>query len=182
MENFKAKATILTQEELKRTLYRLAHQILETNPNLNEVVLVGIQTRGVYLAKRIQDILKEIGGVDIPLGILDITLYRDDLTTIEVNPVLKATQIDFDLTDKVVMLIDDVLFTGRTIRAALNAMMDFGRPTKVELLVLIDRGHRELPIRADYVGKNIPTAKDETVQVSLEELDGKDEVVVGEKV
>jgi pyrimidine operon attenuation protein/uracil phosphoribosyltransferase len=182
MENFKAKATILTQEELKRTLYRLAHQILENNPNLNEMVLVGIQTRGVYLAKRIQDILKEIGGVDIPLGILDITLYRDDLTTIEVNPVLKATQIDFDLTDKVVMLIDDVLFTGRTIRAALNAMMDFGRPTKVELLVLIDRGHRELPIRADYVGKNIPTAKDETVQVSLEELDGKDEVVVGEKV
>jgi pyrimidine operon attenuation protein/uracil phosphoribosyltransferase len=181
MNDFKEKATVLTQEELKRTLYRLAHQIIETNPNLNELVLIGIQTRGVYLAKRIQDILKEIGGVEIPLGVLDITLYRDDLTTIGANPLVKATQIDFDLNDKIVVLIDDVLFTGRTIRAALNAMMDFGRPTKVELLVLIDRGHRELPIRADYVGKNIPTAKDETVRVCLEEIDGKDEVVIGER-
>jgi pyrimidine operon attenuation protein/uracil phosphoribosyltransferase len=115
------------------------------------------------------------------LGVLDITLYRDDLTAIGINPLVKATQIDFDLNDKMVILIDDVLFTGRTIRAALNALMDFGRPTKVELLVLIDRGHRELPIRADFVGKNIPTAKDETVEVRLEEVDAKDEVVVGEK-
>lgn len=181
MNDFKEKAVVLTQEEIKRTLYRLAHQVLESNPNLSEIVLVGIQTRGVYLAKKIQDILKEIGGVEIPLGILDITLYRDDLTTIGANPVVKATQIEFDLTDKIVVLIDDVLFTGRTIRAALNAMMDFGRPLRVELLVLIDRGHRELPIRADYVGKNIPTSKEETVKVCLEEVDGKDEVILGEK-
>ncbi|MDP2924413.1 MAG: bifunctional pyr operon transcriptional regulator/uracil phosphoribosyltransferase PyrR [Candidatus Omnitrophota bacterium] len=182
MENFKEKAAILTQDELKRTLYRLAHQILETNPNLSELVLIGIQTRGVYLAKRIQAILNEIGALEVPLGVLDITLYRDDLTAIGTNPLVKATQIDFDLNGKTMVLIDDVLFTGRTIRAALNAMMDFGRPTKVELLVLIDRGHRELPIRADYVGKNIPTAKDETVRVCLEEVDGRDEVVIGEKI
>jgi pyrimidine operon attenuation protein/uracil phosphoribosyltransferase len=181
MKNFKEKAVVLTQEEIKKTLQRLTHQILETNPSLKELVLVGIQTRGVYLAKRIQAVLEEIGGVEIPLGVLDITLYRDDLTAIGINPLVKATQIDFDLNDKMVILIDDVLFTGRTIRAALNALMDFGRPTKVELLVLIDRGHRELPIRADFVGKNIPTAKDETVEVRLEEVDAKDEVVVGEK-
>jgi len=182
MDNFKEKAIVLTQDELKRTLQRLGHQLIETNPNLAEVVLIGIQTRGVYLAKRIQAILQELGQVEIPLGVLDITLYRDDLTAVGINPVVKATQIDFDLNDKIVVLIDDVLFTGRTIRAALNAMMDFGRPTKVELLVLVDRGHRELPIRADYVGKNIPTAPEETVYVSLEELDGKDEVVIGEKI
>jgi pyrimidine operon attenuation protein/uracil phosphoribosyltransferase len=182
MDNFKEKAVVLTQDELKRTLQRLGHQLIETNPNLAEVVLIGIQTRGVYLAKRIQAILQELGQVEIPLGVLDITLYRDDLTAVGINPVVKATQIDFDLNDKIVVLIDDVLFTGRTIRAALNAMMDFGRPTKVELLVLVDRGHRELPIRADYVGKNIPTAPEETVRVSLEEIDGKDEVVIGEKI
>jgi pyrimidine operon attenuation protein/uracil phosphoribosyltransferase len=182
MNEFKEKAVILNQDEIKRTLQRLGHQILETNPNLGELVLIGIQTRGVQLAKRIQVILNEIGRVEIPLGVLDITLYRDDLTTIGANPLVKATQIDFDLNNKTVVLVDDVLFTGRTIRAALNAMMDFGRPKKVELLVLIDRGHRELPIRADYVGKNIPTAAEETVRVCLQELDGKDEVIVGEKI
>jgi pyrimidine operon attenuation protein/uracil phosphoribosyltransferase len=181
MSNFKEKATILSQEELKRILYRLTHQILENSPDINEVVLVGIQTRGVYLAKRIQAIIKETEGTDVLLGVLDITLYRDDLTTIGAKPLVKATQIDFDLNDKIVVLIDDVLFTGRTIRAALDEIMDFGRPKKVELLVLVDRGHRELPVRADFVGKNIPTSKNETIEVRLEEVDGKDEVVIGEK-
>jgi len=182
MNNFKEKAKILNAEEIKRTLQRLAHQILESNPNLADIVLIGIQTRGVYLAKRIQAIFKETEGIDMPLGVLDITLYRDDLTTIGVRPVVKETKIDFDLTDKTVVLIDDVLFTGRTIRAALDELMDFGRPNAVTLLVLVDRGHRELPIRADFVGKNIPTSKNETVEVRLQELDGIDEVVIGEKV
>ncbi|MCK9614002.1 MAG: bifunctional pyr operon transcriptional regulator/uracil phosphoribosyltransferase PyrR [Candidatus Omnitrophica bacterium] len=182
MSQFKEKAKILNAEEIKRTLQRLAHQILESNPNLADIVLVGIQTRGVYLAKRIQATFQEIEAVDIPLGVLDITLYRDDLTTVGVRPVVKETKIDFDLTDKTVVLIDDVLFTGRTIRAALDELMDFGRPKIVALLVLIDRGHRELPIRADFVGKNIPTSKNETVEVRLQELDGLDEVAIGEKV
>jgi pyrimidine operon attenuation protein/uracil phosphoribosyltransferase len=182
MSQFKEKAKILNAEEIKRILQRLTHQILESTPALADIVLIGIQTRGVFLARRIQSIFKEAEGVDIPLGTLDITLYRDDLTTVGVRPVVKETKIDFDLTDKVVVLIDDVLFTGRTIRAALDELMDFGRPKTVTLLVLIDRGHRELPIRADFVGKNIPTSKNETVEVRLEELDGLDEVAIGEKV
>ena len=182
MNNFKEKATILSKEEIKRIIYRLTHQILENNPVTSGIVLIGIQTRGVYLAKRVQAIIKEVKGVDVPLGVLDITLYRDDLTVVGPQPTVKMTQIDFDLNDKVVVLIDDVLFTGRTIRAALDELMDFGRPEKVELLVLVDRGHRELPIRADFAGKNIPTSKQETVKVCLEEVDGKDEVVIGEKI
>lgn len=178
---FKGKSTVLSQEEIKKTLYRLTHQILENHPHTSEIVLIGIETRGVYLAKRIQAVIKEIEGTEIPLGILDITLYRDDLTTVGAKPNVKATRIDFDLNDMTVILIDDVLFTGRTIRAALDEIMDFGRPLKVELLVLVDRGHRELPIRADFVGKNIPTSADEIVRVCLEEVDGKDEVVIGEK-
>jgi pyrimidine operon attenuation protein/uracil phosphoribosyltransferase len=182
MGNFKEKVKLLDTQDLKRILYRLAHQILEKNTNLNEVVLIGIQTRGVYLAKRLQKIIKEIEGIELPLGILDITFYRDDLTAIGPKPVVKETQINFDLTEKVVVLIDDVLFTGRTVRAALDEIMDFGRPKRVQLLVLIDRGHRELPIRADFVGKNIPTSKKELVEVRLEEVDGKDEVVIVEKI
>lgn len=182
MNSFKEKAKILNTEDIKRILQRLTHQILEANANASEIALIGIQTRGVHLAKRIQAILKENANVDVPLGVLDITLYRDDLTAIGTRPVVKETKIDFDLTDKIVVLIDDVLFTGRTIRAALNEMMDFGRPQCVELLVLIDRGHRELPIRADFVGKNIPTSKSETVEVRLEEIDGAEEVVIGEKI
>jgi len=182
MSQFKEKAKILNAEEVKRILQRLTHQILESSPALTDIVLVGIETRGVYLAKRIQAIFKETENVDIPLGTLDITLYRDDLTTVGVKPQVKETKIDFDLTDKTVVLIDDVLFTGRTIRAALDELMDFGRPKIVTLLVLVDRGHRELPIRADFVGKNIPTSKNETVEVRLSELDGIDEVAIGEKV
>ncbi|MFA5271054.1 MAG: bifunctional pyr operon transcriptional regulator/uracil phosphoribosyltransferase PyrR [Candidatus Omnitrophota bacterium] len=182
MNNFKEKAKILNAEEIKRTLQRLTHQILENNDAGDEIVLIGIQTRGIHLAKRIQTIIKETERKDVPLGILDITLYRDDLTVVGTKPMVKETQIDFDLNDKVVILVDDVLFTGRTIRAALDEIMDFGRPKCVKLLVLIDRGHRELPIRADFVGKNIPTSKNETVLVHLEEIDGKEEVVIGEKI
>jgi pyrimidine operon attenuation protein / uracil phosphoribosyltransferase len=182
MPEFKEKSTVLSQDEIKKTLYRLTHQILENNPHTSDIVLIGIQTRGVNLAKRVQAVIKEVEGTELPLGILDITLYRDDLTTVGPRPNVKATQIDFDVNEKIVILIDDVLFTGRTIRAALDEIMDFGRPLKVQLLVLIDRGHRELPIRADFVGKNIPTSPSETVRVYLEEVDGKDEVVIGEKI
>jgi pyrimidine operon attenuation protein/uracil phosphoribosyltransferase len=178
MSSFGEQIKLLSSQDIKRILYRLAHQILEKNPDPDQIVLLGIQTRGVYLARRIQQIIKEIEGIERPLGILDITLYRDDLTTIGPSPLVKETTIDFDISAKVVVLIDDVLFTGRTIRAALDEIMDFGRPERVELLVLIDRGHRELPIRADFVGKNIPTAEKELVEVHLQEVDGKDEVVI----
>jgi pyrimidine operon attenuation protein/uracil phosphoribosyltransferase len=169
---------ILTGEDIKRTLYRLTHEILEKDLDPKNIVLIGIQTRGVHLAKRIKNIIKELENYDIDLGILDITLYRDDLTAIGPKPVVKETKIDFDLSGKVAILVDDVLFTGRTVRASLDAILDFGRPKRIELLVLVDRGHRELPIRADFVGKNIPTNAGERVEVHLQEVDGKDEVVV----
>lgn len=165
---------------MKRILYRLSHQILEKNSAAGEVVLIGVQTRGVYLAKRIQQIIEEIDNFTVPLGVIDITLYRDDLTAIGPNPIVKETKISFDINDKIVILVDDVLFTGRTVRAALDEIMDFGRPRKVELLVFLDRGFRELPIRADYVGKNIPTSNKELVEVRLKEIDGEDEVLIME--
>ena len=169
---------ILSAEEIRRILVRLSHQILERNPQLEDIVLVGIQTRGVYLAKRIQASIKDIAGFMPPVGTLDITFYRDDLTAVGANPIVKTTDINFDLNEKHVVLVDDVFFTGRTTRAALDEMMDFGRPKKIELLVLVDRGHGELPIRADFVGKNIPTSLKEQVGVKLKESDGVDEVVV----
>lgn len=172
---------ILSAEDIKRGLTRLGHQILEKNKNKEDLVLIGIQTRGVSLAKRLQAIIKELGGSELPLGILDITFYRDDLTAIGPQPLVKETNINFDLNGKTIILVDDVLFTGRTIRAALAQIMEFGRPKKVELLVLVDRGHRELPIRADYVGKNIPTSGKEVIEVKLSEQDGKDEVIIIEK-
>ncbi|MBU1121900.1 MAG: bifunctional pyr operon transcriptional regulator/uracil phosphoribosyltransferase PyrR [Candidatus Omnitrophota bacterium] len=178
MNKFKEKIKILTCDDIRRILYRLTHQILEKDPDPQKLVLIGIQTRGVYLAKRIQQIIEELEKIKVPLGILDITLYRDDLTTIGHNPIVKETIIGFDLTDKVVVLVDDVLFTGRTVRAALDEIMDFGRPKRVELLVLVDRGYRELPIRADFVGKNIPTSNKELVEVRLKEIDRKDEVIL----
>lgn len=171
---------ILSQEEIKKSLYRLAHQILEKNKTKENLALIGIQTRGVILAQRLRGIVKEIGGIVMPLGILDITFYRDDLTMVGPRPLVKETDINFDLSGKTVILVDDVLFTGRTIRAALASIMDFGRPKKIELLVLVDRGHRELPIRADYVAKNIPTSDKEAVEVKLAERDGEDEVIVNE--
>jgi len=178
MSNKKEIKKILSKDDIKRTLYRLSHQILEKASSFEEIALVGIQTRGVHLARRIQSIIKEIEGKEVPLGVLDITLYRDDLTVIGPTPIVKETNLAFDLSDKVVILVDDVLYTGRTVRAALNEIMDFGRPKRVEFLVLVDRGFREVPIRADYVGKNIPTSRQEVVEVQLEEKDGKDEVVV----
>lgn len=172
---------ILSAEDISRVLQRLTHEILEKNEDPGEFVLIGIQTRGVYLAKRIQAAIKDIKNIEIPLGVLDITLYRDDLTAIGPNPVVKETKINFDLNDKKVILIDDVLFTGRTVRAALDEIMDFGRPKSIQLLALIDRGHRELPVRADFVGKNIPTSRSESVEVKLREIDEKDEVAVVER-
>jgi len=178
MSNHKEKKKILSQDDIKRTLYRLTHEILEKISSSEELALVGIQTRGVYLARRIQSIIKEITGKEVPLGILDITLYRDDLTAIGPTPIVRETNLAFDLSDKIVVLVDDVLYTGRTVRAALNEIMDFGRPKRVEFLVLVDRGFREVPIRADYVGKNIPTSRQEVVEVKLKETDDTDQVVV----
>jgi len=181
MSENKQETRILSADDIKRTLYRLAHEVRENNSRIQDIVVVGVQTRGVYIAQRVRKILQELEGVNIPFGRLDITFYRDDLTTIGPKPLVKETDIPVDLTDKVVVLVDDVLFTGRTVRAALNEIMDFGRPEKVELLVLVDRGHRELPIRADFVGKNLPTSREERVEVLLEETDGRDEVRVIKK-
>ncbi|MBM3250510.1 MAG: bifunctional pyr operon transcriptional regulator/uracil phosphoribosyltransferase PyrR [Candidatus Omnitrophica bacterium] len=175
------KAKVLDKETLNRTLTRMAHEILEKNKGTEGLCLVGIRNRGVYIARRLAEAIKRIEGKEVLVGALDITLYRDDLTLIAAQPVVHKTEIDFDISGKNLVLIDDVLYTGRTIRAALDALMDFGRPKTIQLAVLVDRGHRELPIRADFAGKNIPTAKDETVEVRLEETDGKDEVVIVEK-
>lgn len=175
------KAKILDKDGLARTLLRIAHEILEKNRGTGNLVLIGIRTRGAHLARRIQECVKKIDQADVRVGILDITLYRDDLTLISTQPIVHKTEIDFDITGKNVILIDDVLYTGRTVRAALDALVDFGRPRSIQLAVLVDRGHRELPIRADYVGKNIPTSQDEIIEVHLEEVDGQDEVIIVEK-
>ena len=174
----KEKAKILDKEALNRSIMRIAHEILEKNKGTQELCLIGIRNRGVFLAHRLAECIKKIENTDIPVGALDITLYRDDLTLISQQPVVHKTEIDFDINNKNVILVDDVLYTGRTIRAALDALIDFGRPKLIQLAVLVDRGHRELPVRADFVGKNIPTAKNETVEVRLSETDGKDEVII----
>ncbi|MFA5059428.1 MAG: bifunctional pyr operon transcriptional regulator/uracil phosphoribosyltransferase PyrR [Candidatus Omnitrophota bacterium] len=171
---------IMTSDEIRRAVTRLSHEILEKNKGIEDLCLIGIRTRGAVLAQRIKTAIQEIEHVDVPLGILDITLYRDDLTLVGAKPLVRETEIDFDLNDKKVVLVDDVLYTGRTIRAALDAIADFGRPASIQLAVLIDRGHRELPIRADYVGKNIPTSKTQMVEVRLTETDEKDEVSIVE--
>jgi len=171
-------AKLMDKDEIRRSLLRLSHQILEKNRELEDVVVVGIHRRGVTLAERISKMMEEIKGKKLPTGTLDITLYRDDLTRIAYQPVVRKTNILFPIDDKKVILVDDVLYTGRTVRAAIDALIDFGRPEKIELVVLIDRGHRELPIRADYVGKNIPTSSGEMVEVKVEELDGTDEVLI----
>ena len=170
---------ILDKESIHRALLRVSHEILEKNKGIKDLCLVGIRTRGVFLAERINACIKDIEGQLLPLGILDITLYRDDLTLVSQQPVVHETLINFEITDKKIILVDDVLYTGRTIRAALDALIDFGRPASIQLAVLIDRGHRELPIRADYVGKNIPTALDQNVKVVLKESDkGEDQVIL----
>lgn len=177
----KEKAKILDQEGLNRSLMRISHEILEKNKGTQDLCLVGIRNRGAYMAKRLSECIEKIDQTNVPVGTLDITLYRDDLTLIAASPVVHKTEIDFDITDKNVVLVDDVLYTGRTIRAAMDALMDLGRAKSIQLAVLVDRGHREIPIRADYVGKNIPTAQKETVEVRLAEVDGSDEVVIVEK-
>ena len=172
---------VMDNETIRRAIQRMAHEILEKG-EVKDLALIGIRTRGVALAERLKKAIKEIEGVDVPMGILDITLYRDDLTLVGVKPVVRQTLIDFDINDQRIVLVDDVFFTGRTIRAALDALTDFGRPAKIELAVLVDRGHRELPIRADFVGKNIPTSKSQNIKVIMQESDNaQDEVIIEEK-
>ena len=175
------KAQVLDEPGIERALTRIAHEILERAGGTDGLALVGIRTRGVSLARRIADRLQAIEGTKVPVGALDITLYRDDLGLMAGAPVVRGTDIPFPVADKTVVLVDDVLYTGRTIRAALDAIIDIGRPRMIQLAVLIDRGHRELPIRPDYVGKNLPTARREIVQVMLKEHDGQDRVVIQEQ-
>jgi pyrimidine operon attenuation protein/uracil phosphoribosyltransferase len=176
----KIKARIMDTPKIKRALYRMTTEIIERNRNLKNLVIVGIRTRGIYIGKRISKLIKEFEKVDVPVGVLDITLYRDDFSELEAQHMVKKTEIDFSVAKKDVLLVDDVLFTGRTIRAAMDSLIDLGRPKTIQLLVLIDRGHRELPIRADYAGKFLPTSKREIVQVRLKEIDSGDEVLITE--
>lgn len=172
---------ILLEEEIRRALNRIAHEIVEKNKGCESLVFVGMCTRGVPLAQRIAAKIGELEGTEAPVGVLDIGLYRDDLSHLGFHPVLRRTDIPFNITGKRVVLVDDVLYTGRSIRAALDALMDLGRSQDIQLAVLVDRGHRELPIRADYVGKNLPTSREEEVIVRLKEVDGKDEVVIARR-
>ena len=173
-------AIVMDADRVSRSLTRIAHEILERNRGVENLALVGIRARGVPIAERLAAVLKDLTGVEVPTGSLDITLYRDDLMRHAVGPqpVIRRTEIPFSIDDRLILLVDDVLFTGRTIRAALDALIDFGRPKAIQLVALVDRGHRELPIRADYVGRNIPTSHQQSVQVRLVELDGRDEVEV----
>lgn len=174
----KIKSKLLEAENLNRTLKRLAHEIIEHNHGTETLAVVGIRTRGEFLARRITNIIQSIENKILPIGVLDITLYRDDIRQRMESPVLKGTEIQFDVTNRDIVLVDDVLYTGRTVRAAMDELMDLGRPKTIQLAVLIDRGHRELPIRADYVGKNVPTSENEQIQVLLKEIDGEDAVFV----
>ena len=169
---------LLDKTDVDRVITRMAHEIIEKNKGITSLCLVGIQRGGVHIAKRLSSRLEKIEGKSIPVGSLDITLYRDDINVRKEQPIVRRTQVDCDIDNKKVVLVDDVLFTGRSIRAAMDAIMDLGRPSAIQLAVLVDRGHRELPIKADYVGKNIPTSKDETVKVLLEEEGGEDRVVL----
>jgi pyrimidine operon attenuation protein/uracil phosphoribosyltransferase len=178
MSDRREKAQILDAAGIARAITRIAHEIVERNKGVDELVLVGLRSRGVDLAHRIAVKLAEIEGTKVPVGALDITLYRDDLDRVETQPVVRRTEIPFSINNKTVVLVDDVLYTGRSSRAAMDALMDLGRPRLLQLAVLVDRGHRELPIRADYVGKNVPTSHQEQVQVFLTEEDGTDRVVI----
>src|SRR5687767_12134755 len=171
---------VMDADRISRALTRIAHQIVERNRGVENIALVGVRSRGVPLARRIGHALREITGDEVVTGALDITLYRDDLMRHQVGPqpLVRRTEIPFSIDDRMIILVDDVLYTGRTTRAALDALIDFGRPRAIQLVALVDRGHRELPIKADYVGKNIPTSKRESIQVRLQELDGSDEVIV----
>ena len=177
----KRKKIVQNQEDIDKILRRIAYEILEKNKSGKDLVLIGIMKRGVTLARRLSSKIKEIGGIEVPMGALDINLYRDDLSEVASQPILRKTEVPFAVKDKKVILVDDVLYTGRTVRAALDAIIDLGRPQFIQLTVLLDRGHRELPIRADYVGKNIPTSKGELIEVKLIEDDGIDEVIIQEE-
>lgn len=180
MSNYVKKNILMDADAVRRAIVRISHEIIERNKGVEDVILVGIRSRGVPMAERLAAAIEKIENVKVPVGMLDITLYRDDLSTLDYNPVVHGTEIDQDMSGKTVILVDDVLYTGRTIRAALDAIIDMGRPKAVQLAVLIDRGHRELPIRADFAGKNVPTSKKEVVNVQLVEQDGVDEVAIGE--
>jgi pyrimidine operon attenuation protein / uracil phosphoribosyltransferase len=173
---------VVDTQRMERSLARMAHEIVERNRGVDELAFVGIRTRGVPLAQRLARSIRDITQVDVPVGSLDITLYRDDLMrhTVGPQPLVRLTDIPFSIDDRKILLVDDVLFTGRTIRAALDALIDFGRPRAIQLIVMVDRGHRELPIKADYVGKNLPTSLTQSVRVRLQEIDGRDEVVLEE--
>ncbi len=170
------KSKIMDDQDLGRTIARLTHEILEKNKGHENIVVIGMRTRGVYLAERITKKLKEVENKEVPLGILDITLYRDDFRTVLKQPKVQITDIPFSIDNKNIILVDDVLYTGRTVRAALDALMDFGRPASIQLAILVDRGHRELPIKADFIGKNVPTSYGEEIRVHLKEIDEDDGV------
>lgn len=177
----KEKKRLLDATRVKRAIQRMALEIVERNRGTEDLVIIGIRSRGVPLAERIAEQIKVAEGVEVPVGILDITLYRDDLTTVAPQPVVKPTKLPQSIDDKVVVLVDDVLYTGRTVRAALDALIDFGRPRAVQLAVLIDRGHRELPVHADVIGRQVPTDRSEVIKVKIKEIDGEDEVLIMEK-
>ncbi|MDR2528675.1 MAG: bifunctional pyr operon transcriptional regulator/uracil phosphoribosyltransferase PyrR [Synergistaceae bacterium] len=176
----KEKAKIMDAQGMERALSRIAHEIIEKNKGVSDVVLIGVQRRGIPLARRLAENIEKAEGVKIPVGVLDITFYRDDLSAMNEHPVLNGTDIPFGITERTVVLVDDVLFTGRTVRAALDALMDSGRPRSIQLAVLVDRGHRELPIRADFVGKNVPTSRSEMIAVRIAPFDTSDEVALME--
>jgi pyrimidine operon attenuation protein/uracil phosphoribosyltransferase len=174
------KAEIMDESGIMRAVTRIAHEIIEKNKGVEDVILIGIQRRGVPLAKLISTKIQEVEGKEVPVGILDITFYRDDLSMLAEHPVINGTEINFSVTDKIIVLVDDVLYTGRTVRSAIDAVMDIGRPKMIQLAILIDRGHRELPIRADYVGKNVPTSKSEVINVKLADIDKVNIVTLGD--
>jgi pyrimidine operon attenuation protein/uracil phosphoribosyltransferase len=173
-----SERTLMSAEDIQRALVRVAHEIVERNKGAKDLILVGMQTRGVPLAKRLAATIQCLEGINIPVGSLDISLYRDDLSSLSLKPTVHRTDIPVDVTDKQIVLVDDVFYTGRSIRAAMDALMDLGRPQCIQLAVLVDRGHRELPIRADYAGKNIPTSKNEEIKVDIKEVDGEDRVII----
>jgi len=175
---FLPEKTVMSRDEMRRALARIAHEIVESNGGCGDLVLVGIHTRGVPLAQRIADAINEFEDSNVPVGALDIGLHRDDLHFLQSQPTLQPSEMPIDITDRSVVLVDDVLFTGRSIRAALDALVDFGRPQRIMLAVVVDRGHRELPIRANFVGRNIPSSRYERIQLRLKETDGRDEVVI----
>lgn len=176
------KNVIMDEMGMKRALTRIAHEIIERNKGVEDLAIVGIRRRGGPLAQRLAARIEEIEGVSVPVGILDITLYRDDLTTLASQPLVHRTEVNFNINDLTIVLVDDVLYTGRTIRAAMDALIDLGRPKTIQLAVLVDRGHRELPIKADFIGKNVPTSRQEVISVQVKEIDSKDQVVIQEVI